>query len=59
MAGPVTVYCERDPRSIRAARVLIERGSAEVRFLRGGIRALAQTAPHLLEGSAREEASTR
>ena len=57
--GPVTVYCERDPRSIRAARVLIERGSTEVRFLRGGIRALAQTAPHLIEGSAREETSAR
>ncbi|WP_449280474.1 ThiF family adenylyltransferase [Leucobacter sp.] len=50
--GPVAVYCERDPRSIRAARILIERGGTEVRFLRGGIRELARTAPHLLEGSA-------
>lgn len=55
LEGPVTVYCERDPRSIQAARTLIDRGSTDVRFLRGGIRALAQTAPHLLEGSARAD----
>lgn len=53
--GPVAVYCERDPRSIRAARILIERDGIDARFLRGGIRALARVAPHLLEGSAREE----
>ena len=47
--GPVTVYCERDPRSIRAARLLAERG-VEVRYLRGGVTALAAVAPKLLEG---------
>ncbi|QZY52825.1 ThiF family adenylyltransferase [Leucobacter tenebrionis] len=47
--GPVTVYCERDPRSIRAARLLAERG-VEVRYLRGGVTALAAVAPQLLEG---------
>ncbi len=46
---PLTVYCERDPRSVRAARLLAGRG-AEVRYLRGGIRALADMAPELLEG---------
>jgi len=55
VTGPVTVYCERDPRSIRAVRILIERDGIDARFLRGGIRALAQLAPQLLEGSAREE----
>lgn len=47
--GPVTVYCERDPRSIRAARVLASRG-VEARYLRGGVVALAAVAPQLLEG---------
>lgn len=47
--GRVTVYCERDPRSVRAARLLTERGVA-TRYLRGGIRALAGIAPELLEG---------
>lgn len=51
--GPVIVYCERDPRSIRAAKLLIARGRSDVRFLRGGIRGLAEFAPQLLEGSAR------
>ncbi|QBE47945.1 ThiF family adenylyltransferase [Leucobacter triazinivorans] len=55
LEGPVTVYCERDPRSIRAARTLIAQGAGKVRFLRGGIRALERVAPHLLEGSARAD----
>lgn len=46
----VTVYCERDPRSIRAARLLADRG-ASVRYLSGGVRAIADVAPELLEGS--------
>ncbi|WP_341872836.1 rhodanese-like domain-containing protein [Leucobacter insecticola] len=51
--GPVIVYCERDPRSIRAAKLLIARGNTDVQFLRGGVRGLADLAPELLEGSAR------
>ncbi|MBK0417612.1 ThiF family adenylyltransferase [Leucobacter sp. CSA1] len=50
----ITVYCERDPRSIRAARILARRGHADVRYLRGGIRALAEIAPEALEGDDRE-----
>lgn len=52
ITNPVIVYCERDPRSIRAAKLLIARGSDDVRFLRGGVRELVETAPQLLEGSA-------
>ena len=50
--GPLLVYCARDPRSIRAARILSERGTAGVRYLRGGIREFASVAPDLLEGDA-------
>lgn len=49
--GPITVLCERDARSVRAAKLLIAQGSTQVRFLRGGIRALAEAAPELLEGT--------
>ncbi|UOQ60418.1 ThiF family adenylyltransferase [Leucobacter rhizosphaerae] len=52
--GPVIVHCERDPRSIRAAKLLISRGVSEVRFLRGGIQALAAIAPEQLAGTARD-----
>lgn len=50
--GPVLVYCERDPRSMRAARLLRDRDGAEARFLRGGIRGFAAIAPELTERSA-------
>ncbi|MBL3686479.1 molybdopterin biosynthesis protein MoeB [Leucobacter zeae] len=53
-AGPVIVHCERDPRSVRAARLLAERGVADVRYLRGGIQELARVAPRLLEGGSRD-----
>ncbi|WP_233613224.1 ThiF family adenylyltransferase [Leucobacter edaphi] len=46
---PLVIYCERDPRSIRAARALAGRGFAGVGYLRGGIDRLARTAPELVE----------
>lgn len=49
LTGPVLVYCERDPRSARAATALIAEGSTDVVFLRGGIDALARIAPDLIE----------
>lgn len=45
--GPVTVFCATEPRSIRAARVLRERG-VDARYLSGGIDALARVAPALV-----------
>lgn len=47
---PLIVHCERDPRSVRAARLLAARGAGEVRYLRGGIQELQRVAPDLLEG---------
>ncbi|MBN9158931.1 ThiF family adenylyltransferase [Microbacterium sp.] len=38
--GPLVVFCEKDPRSRRAVRVLRERG-VEAHYLAGGIRAFA------------------
>jgi sulfur-carrier protein adenylyltransferase/sulfurtransferase len=38
--GPVVVFCEKDPRSQRAVRVLRERG-VDARYLAGGISAFA------------------
>lgn len=49
LTGPVIVHCERGPRSVRAARILIERG-VSVQYLRGGIQELLRRAPDLLEG---------
>ena len=46
--GPLWVYCERDPRSIRAAAALTEQGIADVRFVQGGISRLARVAPDLI-----------
>lgn len=46
---PVLVHCERDPRSVHAARLLRSAGFADVRYLRGGLRALAETSPQLIE----------
>jgi molybdopterin/thiamine biosynthesis adenylyltransferase/rhodanese-related sulfurtransferase len=51
--GPVVLYCEHDPRSIRAARLLLERGAVEVGFLVGGVRRFATIAPELLESDQR------
>ena len=49
LTGPVVVYCERDPRSVRAAEALVSRGAEEITFLRGGIEQLARAAPELIE----------
>ncbi|MGO1183640.1 MAG: ThiF family adenylyltransferase [Micrococcaceae bacterium] len=46
----VVVQCERDPRSITAATLLRDAGFEQVRYLRGGIRALNATAPDLVKG---------
>lgn len=46
----VVVQCERDPRSITAATLLRDAGFEQVRYLRGGIRALSATAPDLVKG---------
>lgn len=50
--GPALVYCERGPRSVRAAIALIAQGNTEVVFLRGGIEAFARVAPDLVERDA-------
>ncbi|CAG7602835.1 putative adenylyltransferase/sulfurtransferase MoeZ [Leucobacter soli] len=48
----VTVYCARGPRSVRAARILRERGF-DADYLIGGIEEFARTAPeHVVHGSA-------
>ncbi|WP_416442380.1 ThiF family adenylyltransferase [Leucobacter sp. HNU] len=49
LSGPVTIYCERDPRSVRAAEALAARGTVDVSFLRGGIHEFARLAPDLIE----------
>ena len=47
------VYCERDPRSIRAAGALAAAGWENVTYLRGGIDAFARSAPDwIVRGSA-------
>ena len=46
--APLRVYCERDPRSIRAAEALASQGFTDVRFVRGGIAQLARIAPELI-----------
>ena len=54
--APLLVYCERDPRSVRAAQALAQHGFTDVRYLRGGIDGLARRAPELIErGTARTE----
>ncbi|MCG7308571.1 ThiF family adenylyltransferase [Brachybacterium sp. ACRRE] len=45
------VHCERDPRSVRAARLLSAHGADDVRYVRGGIQELARLAPEVLEGT--------
>lgn len=47
--GPVVLYCERDPRSVRAAAGLVARGTTDVAILRGGIDAFARFAPELID----------
>ncbi|WP_336658684.1 ThiF family adenylyltransferase [Leucobacter sp. USHLN153] len=49
LPGPVTLYCEKDPRSVRAALALQRQGSVEVEYLRGGIDGFARLAPELIE----------
>lgn len=49
---PLIVYCEKDPRSARAARELAAAGFVNVRYLRGGIDQLARIAPDLIERDA-------
>ncbi|WP_152352754.1 ThiF family adenylyltransferase [Brachybacterium subflavum] len=56
---PLIVHCERDPRSVRAARLLAARGADEVRYLRGGIQELHRLAPDLLEGDRAPAAEER
>ena len=46
------LYCERDPRSRRAAEALAARGATDVRYLQGGISQLARVAPELIERGA-------
>ncbi|MGW9631620.1 ThiF family adenylyltransferase [Agromyces sp. NPDC055520] len=46
--GAIVVYCEQDPRSRRAARLLRERGHADVVYLAGGITAFASVAADLV-----------
>lgn len=46
--APIRVYCERDPRSIRAVEALASQGFTDVRFVRGGIAQLARIAPELI-----------
>ena len=46
--GPVVVYCERDPRSRRAARALAERGHTDVAYLAGGIATFSAVAGDLV-----------
>ena len=46
--APIVVYCERDPRSRRAARLLLERGHADVAYLAGGIEGFSAVADDLV-----------
>ena len=46
--GALIVYCEQDTRSRRAARLLRERGHADVVYLAGGIDAFASVAGELV-----------
>lgn len=57
LTGDVIVHCERDPRSIRAAKLLRTAGFDHVRYLGGGIRQLAATAPELVADETIETAN--
>jgi adenylyltransferase/sulfurtransferase len=46
--APIVVYCERDPRSRRAARLLLERGHSDVVYLAGGIEGFSAVADDLV-----------
>ena len=46
--APIVVYCERDLRSRRAARLLLERGHPDVVYLAGGIEEFAAVAADLV-----------
>lgn len=47
--APIVVYCGVQPRSIRAVKLLQERGVQNLVYLQGGITEIAQVAPELLE----------
>ncbi len=47
--SPIVVYCERDSRSRRAARLLLERGHADVAYLAGGIEGFSVVASELVQ----------
>lgn len=47
--APIIVHCEVDGRSVRAARLLRAAGIDNVRYVRGGIRALSQNEPKLVK----------
>ena len=47
--SPIVVYCERDSRSRRAARLLLERGAADVAYLAGGIEGFSSVAGELVQ----------
>lgn len=46
--APIVVYCERDLRSRRAARLLLERGHLDVGYLAGGIEEFSAVAADLV-----------
>jgi len=46
--APIVVYCEHDPRSRRAARLLLERGHHDVVYLAGGIEGFSAVAGELV-----------
>ncbi|AWB96931.1 molybdopterin biosynthesis protein MoeB [Agromyces badenianii] len=48
-SGPVVVYCERDVRSRRAARILEDQGHTDVAYLAGGIASFAAVAGELVQ----------
>ncbi|PWC05853.1 ThiF family adenylyltransferase [Agromyces badenianii] len=48
-SGAVVVYCERDVRSRRAARILEDRGHTDVAYLAGGIASFAAVAGELVQ----------
>jgi len=50
--GPAVVYCLHEPRAIRAAKLLMDRGCSGVTVLRGGIHEFASTAPEFVESGA-------
>lgn len=56
--APIWLYCERDPRSMRAADALVAQGVADVRYVVGGIAQLVRIAPDLIVRGADEAGAT-